>query len=68
MIYILLIFIIVLIIILYRKLKKYIELEFIRQHNGILLETKKQVEEIYRDMAKSELTDEDLEPAPDFKE
>lgn len=60
MFYTLLIIIIVLQIVFYIKIKKYIRAQFIEQHNEILIEIKNKTDEIYRDMAKSELTDEDL--------
>ncbi len=44
MIYIMLLITIVLIIFLYKRLKNYIEIEFIKQHNGILLDIKKQLD------------------------
>jgi len=68
MIYILLILIIVLIIVLHKKLKNYIEHMFVQQHNEILVEILHKTEDIYRDMEKRGLDEEDLGPAPEFKE
>ena len=62
MLYILLIIIIVLQIVFYIKIKNYIEIEFIKLHNGMLLETKTKVEDIYRDMTKRGLVGSDTEP------
>lgn len=44
MIYIFFLVLIVLVIILFNKLKDYIDTKFIQQHNGILLDIKKQLD------------------------
>lgn len=57
MLYILLFTIIALQVIFYFKLKNEIEIEAIKQHNGILLDIKNIASEIYRDMKKASLSE-----------